>query len=101
MGLQKYRADYAGPTQPNGATPYFSQWLGGPTLAKIANCPIENRSIPRRMVYITGEPDSAFSVPAAIHYQGRTVRGYVTTDDNTPSSLVFRALDGHAEHARF
>lgn len=89
MGIQKYRADTAGPAEANGAVPYYSQWLGGPSLALIRNCPI--KGIPEaghRTVYITGEPDSFFSQPARIQYQGRTVRGWISRDE---SGFTFHA----------
>jgi hypothetical protein len=46
------------------------------------------------MAYITGEPDSWFSIPAAIKYKGHTVRGYITgADSDAPEGLVFRPLN--------
>jgi hypothetical protein len=99
MGLQKYRADEVGETQKNGAVPCYTRWMGGPTLALIRNCPVDNRSIPPRTVYIRGEPDTFFSIPAACTYKGRTIRGYVTCDDNR--EFVFRAVNGQAEEYRY
>jgi hypothetical protein len=66
MGLQKYRADKAGDITANGAQPFYANWMGGPTLALIRNCPIETKgvSIPPRTVYVRGEPDTAFSLAA-------------------------------------
>jgi hypothetical protein len=86
MGLQKYRADEAGEKQSNGAQPYYTRWMGGPTLALVRNCPIRNTTIDTgispRTVYVRGEPDTFFSQPAACSYRGKTLRGYLTTDDN-------------------
>lgn len=88
MSLQKYRADTS-TAQADGATLWHANWLGGPTLAKIASCRWESLAGDYRpTVYITGEPDTAFSIPAACKFMGRIVRGYVTGDDN--GNVVFR-----------
>ena len=78
MGLQKYRADKAGETQANGATPYYAMWMGGPSLALIRDCPTPWGT---RTVYIRGEADTYFSIPAACAVRGVTVRGFVTSQD--------------------
>mgnify|MGYP000908338372 CR=1 FL=1 len=88
MGLQKYRADKPGDKQPNGAIPWYAHWMGGPTLALIRDCPVDNRLIGPRTVYVRGEPDTWYSIPAACRYQGKTVTGYITTQDH---EYVFRA----------
>jgi hypothetical protein len=92
MGLQKYRADKKGETQTNGAIPYYTNWIGGPSLALIKNCPIRNTvidtGISARTVYVRGEPDTWFSQPAVCSYKGKTIRGYITGDDN--NELEFR-----------
>jgi hypothetical protein len=86
--LQKYRADVS-KVQDDGATLYFAQWLGGPTLAKIRNCRLANLAGDmRRTVYVTGEADSYFSIPAACMIGASRVTGYVTGDDN--GNFVFR-----------
>ena len=85
--MQKYRADESS-SQADGAVLWFAKWLGGPSLARINNCRWASlQGEPRITVYITGEPDTAFSQPAVCSYRGRRVRGYVTGDD---SGLVFR-----------
>ena len=92
MGLQKYRNDKVGEKQTNGGVPHYSNWMGGPTLALVKNCPIQNRThLSPRTVYVRGEPDTWFSIPAACTYKGKTVTGYLTTDDNR--EWVFRAHD--------
>lgn len=81
MGLQKYRADTSEP-QGDGAVLHHAEWMGRPTLSKITNCRIDN--FPDKLrgtVYITGEADSYFSIPAAMSYKGKTVRGFVTSED--------------------
>jgi hypothetical protein len=92
MGLQKYRADKAGPKQANGGTPFYTHWMGGPTLALIRDCKIENIELSPRTVYVTGEPDTWFSVPAACRSKGKTITGYITFDDSR--EYVFRAHTG-------
>ncbi len=86
--LQKIRADYC-EKQSDGATVWFAQWLGGPSLAKIDNCQIANLAgNMRRTVYVIGEPDTAFSIPAVCKLAGARVRGYLTGDGD--GNLVFR-----------
>jgi len=88
MGLQKYRADKAGDKQSNGGIPYYTNWMGGPTLALIRNCKIENIDLLPRTVYVRGEPDTWFSIPAACVSKGKTITGYITSDNG---EYVFRA----------
>lgn len=89
--MQKYRADKS-EAQADGATLWFANWMGGPTLAKIENCRLENLhagdTTMRRTVYITGEADTYFSIPAVCKIAGCRVKGYVTGDDN--GQTVFR-----------
>lgn len=86
--MQKYRADIS-ETQPDGAIVWRAQWMGGPSLAKINNCRLENLAGDMRAtVYITGEADTYFSIPAVCKIMGKRVKGYVTSDDN--HNLVFR-----------
>ena len=88
MGLQKYRADTS-MTQADGAVVWRAEWMGGPSLSKISNCRLENlQGDWRATVYITGDADSYFSIPAACRIRGQTVKGYVTSDDDR--NLVFR-----------
>lgn len=85
--MQKYRADISHP-QNDGAVIWQSQCIGGPSLAKIDNCRLDNLAGDmRRTVYITGEPDTYFSQPAVCRLAGCRVRGYVTNEDG---NLVFR-----------
>jgi len=87
--MQKYRADYSEP-QPDGATRWYAKWMGGPTLAKIQDCRLNIAGEPRRAVYITGEPDTWFSIPAETRYMGKRIRGYITGDDD--GNLYFRQV---------
>jgi hypothetical protein len=76
--LQKFRADEAGELCKNGAVPWYTRWMGGPSLALIRNCPTP---FGPRTVYIQGEPDTFFSVPAACSRKGKRVMGYLTCED--------------------
>lgn len=88
MAVTRYRRDTS-LQQPDGATLWFAEWLGGPTLAAIANCRLENLAGDmRRTVEITGEARTYFSIPARTSIGGKTVMGYVTGDGN--GNLVFR-----------
>ena len=88
MGMQKYRAD-TWQLQEDGAKLWFAKWIGGPSLAKIEGCRLDNMAGDMRAtVYITAEPNTFFSQPAACSLKGCRVRGYVTGDDN--GNLVFR-----------
>ncbi len=96
MGLQKYRADEQRPADANGAIECYTNWMGGPTLALVRNCPTP---FGPRTVYVRGEPDTWFSVPAACKYRGRTITGYLVhsrEEDNRDlhEGIVFRAHNG-------
>lgn len=88
--MQRYRADYS-ETTPDGAVQWFAKWMGGPSLSKINNCRIAGHH-KRLTAYITGEPDTWFSIPAATRIRGKHVRGYITIEDGEPE---FRAMDSH------
>lgn len=76
-------------TQADGAIAWYAEWIGGPSLAKIENCRLENLvGDMRRTVTITGEADTYFSIPAVCSIAGKAVKGYVTGDDD--GNLVFR-----------
>lgn len=75
--------------QPDGAVVWWAKWMGGPTLAKVENCRLDNLAGDmRRTVTILGEADTFFSVPAECSVAGARVRGYVTGDGD--GNLVFR-----------
>jgi len=86
--MQKYRADVC-ETQADGAIIWRSQAWWGTSLAKIQNCRLDNLvGDMRTTVYLTGEPDTYFSIPAVCRLMGKRVRGYVTCNDE--KNLVFR-----------
>lgn len=94
MPMQRIRADYPGLTQPSGALPWYfgAPGMGWRILAKVQNCPCEDGK--PRTVYITGQPDTYFSIPAATRVKGRYVAGYVTSDEN---GMRFECMDRHRD----
>lgn len=86
--MQKYRADKS-KKQADGAIVWRAEWMFGPSLARVNNCRLENLAGDmRRTVYVTGEADTWFSIPAVCKLAGKRVRGYLTSDDD--KNLVFR-----------
>jgi hypothetical protein len=82
MGLQKYRDDFSDAKQADGSVVFYSKWTGGPTLAIIRDCPIQNlKNISPRTVYARGEPDTYFSIPGACEVKGKTITGYITSEN--------------------
>lgn len=86
MSLQRYRADVVKP-QADGSVASYARWMGGDSLALVRNCRLALAGDMRRTVYVTGEPDTWFSQPAACRLHGCTVRGYLTRDDD---GMIFR-----------
>ncbi len=85
--MQKYRADVS-EVQSDGAVIWSSKWFGGPSLARINDCRLVNLSGDQRAtVYVTGEADTYFSIPAVCSIRGKRVRGYITSDGD--GNLVF------------
>lgn len=82
MTLQKYRADVSDAPDVSGAVAHYARWMGGPSLSKVVGCRSHRDVMPPRTVYVTGEPDTWTSQPAACHYRGRVVRGYLTRRDD-------------------
>jgi hypothetical protein len=86
MGLQKFRADEEHAPYANGGRPFYTRWMGGPSLALVRNCPT---MFGPRTVYATGEADTYFSLPAACTVRGRWVRGFLTFDDGPDNGARF------------
>lgn len=92
MGLKKYRANIQGQTDKNGAIEFGANWIGGYQLSLIRNCPCVRRmgiephtydnGLGRYTVYVRSEPDTWFSIPAAIRIKGKTITGYLTRVDD-------------------
>lgn len=78
MGLQKYRFDETGPVEINGSIPLYSNWMGGRPLAGVRNCPCSDGIA--RTVYVRGEADTWFSIPAQCSIKGKRVTGYLSID---------------------
>lgn len=87
MGAKrKYRPDDVGYAYPNRSVPVYTRWMGGPSLAEVRNCPTP---MGPRTVYVTREPDTFFSIPAACTFKRRTVHGHLTVVDS--EGFEFRA----------
>lgn len=57
-----------------GKARYRSGFAGSPTLVSVlAECPDGKV----RRIYVTGEPDTWFSLPVRVTYKGKTVRGSI------------------------
>jgi len=52
--------------------------MGGPTISKLEECPTP---FGRRTVYVTGEADTFFTIPASCRFKGKTVSGFLTCKD--------------------
>lgn len=77
----RYRDDIS-EIKADGSIAYYAKWIGGPTLSKIENCRTEINGDWRATVFITGEPDTFFSIPAVMIVKGVRIKGYVTTDND-------------------
>lgn len=58
------------------------------SIAAVQNCQCEDGV--RRTVYATGEPDTFFSIPARVSVKGKTVAGYLTTDNGEWQFRAYR-----------
>lgn len=108
MGLQKYRADQAGDVYPNGSQPFYANWIGGPSLALVRNCPIElliqvkdfpaeyqrEKLAEPRTVYIRGEADTWTSQPAACRIRGKAVYGSISCTENGFTFTTWQSDEG-------
>ena len=75
--MRYYHDPSNGTRYPNGAIVYRTR---GPfaSLARIERCPCDDNET--RLVDITGEPDTMFSVPARVRVRGKWVSGFVMFD---------------------
>ena len=82
--------------QADGATVWTAEGMGGRSLARINDCRLENlQGDMRSTVYITGEADTWFSIPAVCRLMGKRIKGYVTGDGD--GNLVLgEAISGDA-----
>lgn len=84
MGLQKYHTIGEEPEKlPNGSIACRGHTWHGTHLALVRNCPIYRGGeyVQRLTAYVQGEPDTFFSIPAAVKLKGKTVRGHLTIDE--------------------
>jgi hypothetical protein len=78
MASLKFRVD-AEETNEHGQTIGHTHWMGGPSLARIKGAVCDDGI--RRTAYITGEPDTWFSIPARVNVGKRSVRGWLGCED--------------------
>jgi hypothetical protein len=78
MASLKFRVDTEEVNQ-HGQTVGYTRWMGGPTLARIIGAVCDDNQ--RRTAYITGEPDTFFSVPARVYVGKRSVSGWLGVED--------------------
>jgi hypothetical protein len=78
MASLKFRVDTEEVNE-HGQTVGYTRWMGGPTLARIIGAVCDDNQ--RRTAYITGEPDTFFSVPARVNVGKRSVSGWLGVDD--------------------
>lgn len=78
MASLKFRVDTEEVNE-HGQTVGYTLWMGGPTLARIIGAVCDDNQ--RRTAYITGEPDTFFSVPARVNVGKRSVSGWLGVED--------------------
>ena len=74
----KYRSD-SQTVNAAGQTEHYATWMGGPTLSKVekARCP-DGKD---RTAFVTGDADTAFTLPATVNDRGRKLKGFLTHND--------------------
>jgi hypothetical protein len=65
------------------------------SISKVKNCPIAGTDI-RLTVYITGQPDTFFSVPARTQYKKKSVSGFVSCNDEGYYFVPYLYRKNHA-----
>jgi hypothetical protein len=78
MASLKYRIDVEEQNE-HGQLIGSAKWMGGPTVARIKGAVCDDGQ--RRTAYVTGEPDTWFSVPARVNVGQRSVKGWLGCDD--------------------
>ena len=78
MASLKYRVDYEVTTE-NAQTIGYTDWIGGPTIARIKGVLCSDGSV--RTAYIVGEPDTAFTIPARVNVNKKSHNGHITNED--------------------
>lgn len=80
MGLQMFRSDFAGPVEANGSQAWYTNWIGGPSLALIRQCPVwcpaYDLTLPSRTAYVeVANPETYHTIPACIRWKKKRVEG--------------------------
>jgi len=65
---------------------WFARWMGGPTLSKVEGAVCEDGS--RRTAFVSGDPDTWFSVPGYVHRKSRRVKGFLTKGNGAEWEFV-------------
>lgn len=78
MASLKFRVDRE-VTTPHGQVEGFSLWIGGPTLARVKGAICDDGVT--RTAYVTGEPDTWFSIPARVNVGKRSVKGWLGCEE--------------------
>lgn len=72
MGLQKYRFDKEGELDFKNQITLYTNWMLGLTVAGLRNA---ITPWGRRTVYVIGEAENAFALPAATMFRGQKLTG--------------------------
>jgi hypothetical protein len=78
MASLKYRVDYEVTTE-NSQTIGYTDWIGGPTIARIKGALCSDGSV--RTAYVTGEPSTWFSIPARVNVGKKSYNGTIVNED--------------------
>lgn len=78
--MQRYRNDWTGKTETNGSIPCYAVWMSGPSLSVVKKCPCEDGV--SRAVYVQGEADTYFSIPAATRIKGKYAKGWIGHEES-------------------
>lgn len=87
MGIRMFRTDVVGEPCRNGSTPEYAEWMAGKTLSAVRGCPVADAQgmgagVKCRTVYVCGEADTWFTIPARCIINADTVYGVLTHDES-------------------
>lgn len=74
--IDRYETNEHDPLQQLG----YADWMGGPTLSNVRGAIVAGTA-ERRSARVTGEADTWFSVPAQVKLKGRTIKGWLGSED--------------------
>ena len=63
----------------HGQIVWHAQWMGGPSVSKVVGAVCADGK--RRTATVTGHADTWFSLPAIVSVKGKTVTGFLSTDN--------------------